>query len=319
MSLYIARRLIQAIPVLLGVTVVVFLLIQLVPGDPAATLLGPEATQAEVQELRTILGLDQPLLVQYFRWLGGVLQGDFGTSIEFRRPVAELIWARLQNTLILAGAALLVSTVFGILIGVFSAVRPRSFIDRLGMIIALLGNSMPAFWIGILLLLVFALQLRWFPVGGMYSLRGGRGFFDLLQHLVLPAITLGMLAVATIARMTRSCMLDVIKQDYVRTARAKGVRYWRVVFRHAFRNALLPIVTVIGLQLGYMLGGAVLTETVFSWPGVGLQLFRAISTRDLPLIQGGILLIAVGFVVINLVVDILYAYLDPRTASHSRG
>ena len=319
MSLYIARRLIQAIPVVMGVTVVVFLLIQLVPGDPAATLLGPEATQAEIQELRTMLGLDQPLPVQYFRWLGGVLQGDFGTSIEFRRPVAELMWARLQNTLILAGAALTVATVLGVLIGVLSAVRPRSLIDRLGMLIALLGNSMPAFWIGILLLLLFALQLRWFPVGGMYSLRGGGGALDLLRHLVLPAITLGMLAVATIARMTRSCMLDVIKQDYVRTAKAKGVRYWTVVFRHAFRNALLPVVTVIGLQLGYMLGGAVLTETVFSWPGVGLQLFRAISTRDLPLIQGGILLIAVGFVLINLLVDILYAYLDPRTALQSRG
>jgi peptide/nickel transport system permease protein len=316
---FVVRRLFQAIPVLIGVTVVVFLLIQLVPGDPAATLLWPEATPAEVQELRRVLGLDRPLLIQYFRWLGGVLRGDFGTSIEFRRPVAELIWARLQNTLILAGAALTVSTVLGILIGILSAVKPRSAIDRAGMFIALLGNSMPAFWIGILLLLVFALRLRWFPVGGMYSLRGDGGLLDLLHHLVLPAITLGMLAVATIARMTRSCMLDVIKQDYVRTATAKGVHYWRVIIRHAFRNALLPIVTVIGLQLGYMLGGAVLTETVFSWPGVGLQLFRAISTRDLPLIQGGILLIAVGFVMINLLVDILYAYLDPRTAVRSRG
>lgn len=309
---YIIRRLIQAIPVLIGVSIVVFLLIKLVPGDAAATLLGSEATPEEVAQLRSALGLDAPLYVQYGLWVGGILTGDFGESIEFRQPVTELVITRLKNTLILALTSLILSTTLGIAIGVLSAARPRSLLDRLGTAIALFGNSMPAFWIGIILILVFSLRLRWFPAAGMQSIRGGGGFRDLLWHLVLPSITLASLSIATVARMSRSCMLDVIQQDFVRTAKAKGIRESSVIIRHALRNALLPIVTIIGLQLGYMLGGAVLTETVFSWPGVGLMLYRAISTRDLPLIQGGILMIAIGFVLVNLVVDILYVYLDPR-------
>lgn len=309
---YTIRRLMQAIPVVIGVSIVVFLLIKLVPGDVAATLLGPEATPQEVAQLREALGLNAPLYVQYGRWAAGILQGDFGQSIEFRRPVTELVATRLKNTLILALAALVLSTVIGITVGVLSAARPRSFIDRFGTALALFGNSMPAFWIGILMILVFSLRLRWFPAAGMQSIRGGGGLGDLFWHLVLPAITLASLSIATVARMSRSCMLDVINQDFIRTAKAKGLKEVTVIIRHALRNALLPIVTIIGLQLGYMLGGAVLTETVFSWPGVGLMLYRAISTRDLPLIQGGILMIAIGFVLINLVVDVLYAYLDPR-------
>jgi peptide/nickel transport system permease protein len=312
MSTYVVRRLLQTLPVLLGVSLTVFLLIKLVPGDVASSLLGNEATPAELAELRTALGLDEPLYVQYAKWMGGIVRGDLGQSIEFRRPVTEMVGTRLKNTVILSLAALTLSTVIGVGIGVASAVWPRSFIDRLGTMIALFGNSMPAFWVGILLILLFSLQLRWFPAAGMYSIRGGGGLSDLVWHLVMPAITLASLSIATVARMTRSCMLDVIRQDFIRTARAKGVPAGGVVWRHALRNALLPIVTILGLQLGYMLGGAVLTETVFSWPGVGLMLHRAISTRDLPLIQGGILMIAVGFVFINLVIDLMYAYLDPR-------
>jgi len=315
MPTFLIRRLIQTIPVLLGVSIVVFLLIKLVPGDIAYALLGNEATPSEIAELREALGLNAPLPLQYTRWLGGVLQGDFGQSLEFRRPVTEMVVSRLKNTLILALSAMLLSTIIGVLVGVLSAIRPRSFIDRLGTLLSLFGNSMPAFWIGILLILTFSLNLRWFPTAGMQSIRGDGGALDLLWHLVLPAITLASLSIATVARMTRSCMLDVIKQDYVRTARAKGLMEQAVVIRHGLRNALLPIVTILGLQLGYMLGGAVLTETVFSWPGVGQLLYRAISTRDLPLIQGGIMMIATGFVFINLVVDILYAYLDPRVSA----
>lgn len=314
MFTYILRRLLQTIPVLFGVSVIVFLLIKLVPGDITGALLGNEATPEEVALLREALGLNAPLYLQFLRWLGGALQGDLGQSIELRRPVTEMVASRLQNTLILSGAALVLSTVVGVTIGVLAAIRPRSLIDRASTLIALFGNSMPAFWIGILLILFFSLHLRWLPAAGMQSIRGDGGAFDLLRHMILPSITLASLSIATVARMTRSSMLDVIEQDFVRTAKAKGLQERVVVLRHVLRNAMLPIVTILGLQLGYMLGGAVLTETVFSWPGVGLMMHRAISTRDLPLIQGGILMIATGFVLINLIIDVLYAYLDPRTS-----
>ena len=310
---YLLKRSLMAVPVLLGVTVIVFMLIQLVPGDIARSILGPKATAEALAELRTELGLDLPLPVQYYRWLSGLLRGNMGISLELRYPVSELILQKLRNTLILGVAALTLSTVVGLTVGVVSAVWRYSLFDRLSMVIALFGNSMPAFWIGMLLLLAFSWRLRWFPVGGMYSVRATqKSILDLAHHLVLPAVSLGSLAMATVARMTRSCMLEVLKADYVRTARAKGLDEYRVIVVHALRNALLPVVTVVGLQFGIMLGGAVLTETVFSWPGLGRQLFCAISSRDLPLIQGSMLVLAVGFVLINLIVDLLYAYLDPR-------
>ncbi len=313
---YVLRRLLSIVPVILGVTIVVFLLIKLVPGDVASVLLGPEATPVEIEALRKALGLDEPLQVQYFRWLGSAIQGDLGDSIEYRVPVQALIFGRLGNTLILTLTALFLSTSVGVTIGVISATRQHSFFDRIGMLVALFGNSMPAFWLGMLLILTFSLRLSWFPVGGMYSIRGDEGLLDLAHHLVLPAIALGSLSMAIIARMTRSCMLDVLTQDYVWVARAKGLKEHTVVLVHALRNALPPVATVVGLRFGTMLGGAVLTEIVFSWPGVGRQLYQAISTRDLPVIQGGILLIALGFVFINLMVEILNAYLDPRVRPH---
>jgi ABC-type dipeptide/oligopeptide/nickel transport system permease component len=245
-------------------------------------------------------------------WLGHVLQGDLGLSLEQRLPVSILVISRFKNTAILTFASIVVSCAVGLTAGVASATRPRSVVDRLTMLLALFANSMPAFWLGLVLILGFSLGLGWFPVSGMQSVREEGGFLDLLHHLVLPAITLGGATTAIVARLTRSSLLEVIRLDYVRTARAKGLFEPRVVLRHALRNALLPVVTVVGLQVGFLLGGAVLTETVFSWPGVGLQLYRAISTRDIPLIQGSVLLIAVTFVFVNLLVDVLYAYLDPR-------
>ncbi|MDR7554436.1 MAG: ABC transporter permease [Armatimonadota bacterium] len=312
MGRYVVHRLLLAVPVLLGISVVVFLMLKLVPGDPAVALLGPQAEPRDIEMLRRAWGLDRPVHEQYLTWLGHALRGNLGLSLEQRVPVADLVLTRFKNTAILTLASVLFSLALGLTAGIVSATRPRSLFDRLTMVAALFANSMPAFWLGLVLIFVFSLRLGWFPVSGMYSIRGEGGLADLLHHLVLPAITLGGATTAIVARLTRSSMLEVIRQDYVRTARAKGLVERRVVLGHALRNALLPVVTVVGLQVGFLLGGAVLTETVFSWPGVGLQLYRAISTRDIPLIQGSVLLIAVTFVVINLVVDLLYALLDPR-------
>ena len=312
MLAFVIRRLIQIIPVVFGVSVVVFGLLKLVPGDIASTLLGAEAQPAEVAALRARLGLDQPLIVQYLLWLTRALQGDLGVSLETGVPVTVLVMDRLRNSLILVTTAMFLATVVGILVGVVSALRPRSIFDRAGMLFVLFGNSVPAFWLGILLILVFSLELRWFPVSGMYSIRGDRGILDLLHHLVLPSVTLGVLSMAIVARITRSGMIEVLQQDYIRTATAKGLRPVRVVMVHALRNSLLPVVTVVGLQFGYSLGGAVLTETVFAWPGLGYQLFRAIASRDLPIVQGSLLIIATAFVLINAFVDVLYSWIDPR-------
>jgi len=309
---YFANRIALALPVLLGISIVVFLMLKLVPGDPAIALLGPQAEPRDIAMLRQAWGLDRPIHQQYMTWLGHVLRGDLGLSLEQRLPVSILVLSRFKNTAILTFASIVVSCAVGLTAGVASATRPRSVVDRLTMLLALFANSMPAFWLGLVLILGFSLGLGWFPVTGMQSIRGEGGFLDLLHHLVLPAVTLGGATTAIVARLTRSSLLEVIRLDYVRTARAKGLFEPRVVLRHALRNALLPVVTVVGLQVGFLLGGAVLTETVFSWPGVGLQLYRAISTRDIPLIQGSVLLIAVTFVFINLLVDVLYAYLDPR-------
>lgn len=312
MGRYAANRIALALPVVLGISIVVFLMLKLVPGDPAIALLGPQAEPRDIEILRRAWGLDRPIPEQYLTWLGHVVRGDLGLSLEQRVPVVDLVLTRFKNTAILTLASVFISCVLGLTAGVVSATRPRSIFDRLTMVLALFGNSMPAFWLGLVLILAFSLGLGWFPVSGMQSIRGEGGLLDLLHHLILPAITLGGATTAIVARLTRSSMLEVIRQDYVRTARAKGLYERRVILSHALRNALLPVVTVVGLQVGFLLGGAILTETVFSWPGVGLQLFRAISTRDIPLIQGSVLLIAVTFVFINLLVDVTYALLDPR-------
>jgi peptide/nickel transport system permease protein len=309
---YLLRRLLLLVPVLLGVSVVVFLVLHLSPGDPAEIMLGSQASQADVARLRADLGLDEPLPLQYARWMAHVLQGDLGRSIRLRQPVLGEVLIRFRATLILTTTALFLSTVCGIALGVLSAARPRSLVDRLSTLGSIFGASMPSFWLGLVLMVCFSLWLGWLPASGMYGAHGTGGLADLLSHLALPAVTLAAASTTIIARLTRSTMLDILRQDFVRTARAKGLVESGVVLRHALRNALIPTVTVVGVQAGYLLGGAILTETVFAWPGVGTLMIQGILARDFPLVQGCVLVIALGFVVFNLAVDLLYAFLDPR-------
>jgi len=309
---YLLRRLLLLVPVLLGVSVVVFLVLHLSPGDPAEIMLGSQASQEDVARLRADLGLDEPLPLQYARWMAHVLQGDLGRSIRLRQPVLGEVLIRFRATLILTTTALFLSTVCGIALGVLSAARPRSLVDRLSTLGSIFGASMPSFWLGLVLMVCFSLWLGWLPASGMYGAHGAGGLADLLSHLALPAVTLAAASTTIIARLTRSTMLDILRQDYVRTARAKGLVERGVVLRHALRNALIPTVTVVGVQAGYLLGGAILTETVFAWPGVGTLMIQGIFARDFPLVQGCVLVIALGFVVFNLAVDLLYAFLDPR-------
>ena len=312
MGPFLARRLLHLGPVLLGVSVIVFMVLHLAPGDPAEVMLGANANKEDLDRLRTQLGLDQPLHVQYLHWIGQVVQGDLGRSLWMKRPVLGEVLERFKATLLLTGSALLLSTLGGIALGIASATRANSLLDRLSGVASLFGASMPVFWLGIVLMVIFSLWLGWLPASGMYAPYGGGGLRDLLAHLVLPAVTLAAASVTIIARLTRATMLDTLGQDYVRTARAKGLGERMVVWRHALKNALIPIVTVVGVQAGYLLGGAVLTETVFAWPGVGTLVVQGILARDMPLVQGGVLVIALSFVLVNLAVDTLYAWLDPR-------
>ena len=327
---YIARRLGQLIPVLLGVSVLVFFGMHLVPGDVAQLLLGDKGTAADLQRLRHQLGLDQPVYVQYVRFLFGAVRGDFGVSLRTRQSAIWEIGQALPVTIELSLAALLFAVAFGLAIGVAAARRPHSLIDTGSMIGVLIGVSMPVFWTGILLLLVFGGILGWLPLGGILdeglALRritgmavvdgvlagNGSATASALRHLILPAVALGATSMATIARMARSTMLDVLTLDYVRTARAKGVAERQVVAHHALRNALLPVVTLIGLQLGLLLSGAVLTETIFALPGLGRLAITSVLARDYPVVQGVVIIAACIFVLANILVDVLYAYLDPR-------
>ncbi len=312
MATFVLRRLLGLIPVLLGITVVVFFLMQLIPGDVAQAMLGLSARPEDVTKLRTALGLDQPIYVQYLKWLGNVVQGDLGISLQQRKEVLPFVLDRFLNTLILTTASTVISLLIGLPAGIISATKQYSVFDRVSMMFALFGNSMPAFWLGLMSILIFSLRLHWFPTGGMWPMVGDHTPLVLLRHLALPAITLGAASAAITARITRSSMLEVIRQDYVRTARAKGLSERAVLTRHTLKNALLPILTVVSFQFGFLLGGAVLTETVFSWPGVGLALYNAISFRDYPIVQGGVLVVATAFVIVNLVTDLLYAVIDPR-------
>jgi ABC-type dipeptide/oligopeptide/nickel transport system permease component len=305
MARFLAQRLTLLVPVLLGVSLVAFILLHLTPGDPARVLLGElgqGASQEEITRLRQALGLDAPLVVQYGRFVWRAAQGDLGRSLRTGAPVLDEVLARAPFTLALTAVSLAVAIAVGLPAGVLSAAYRGSALDHGAMLLALFGVSLPVFWLGLLLMLVFALALGWLPASG----------FGTWQHLVLPSVTLGLASSALIARMTRSSLLEVLGADYVRTAHAKGLAARVVLLRHALRNALIPVVTVIGLQLGGLLGGAVLTETVFAWPGMGRLAVNAIYSRDIPLVQGTILFTAVAFVVINLAVDALYALLDPR-------
>jgi peptide/nickel transport system permease protein len=306
------RRAVQIVPVIIGVTIATFLLAKIIPGDPADMLLGATASEDAKEALRVGMGLYEPLYVQYMIYFGNLLQGDLGQSFTFAQPVSDVIADRLGNTALLAIAAIILAAVLGVAAGTWAALKPGSLRDQSLSVIVLFFNSMPSFWLGLVLIMIFGLNLRLLPVSGMQSVGGSDGLLGLASHMILPSITLAAWSLATIARMTRSSLLEVINSDYVRTARAKGMREGRVVLRHALPNAMPQIITVIGMQMGFLLSGAVLTETIFSWPGIGLAMYQAISTRDIPLIQGGILILALAFVLINFAVDVLYSYFNPK-------
>ncbi|MGQ9622030.1 MAG: ABC transporter permease [Candidatus Caldatribacteriaceae bacterium] len=330
MGRYVLKRLVLILPVLLGVSIVVFLVVRLTPGDPAKVMAGEHASPEFIEAVRVRWGLDRPLYVQYFIWLRSVLQGDFGTSIATHTPVLEELLQRFPATLELSLFAMIFAVLAGMTAGIISAVRQHSIFDYLAMTGALIGVSMPIFWLGLMLMFFFGLYLDLLPISGrldpeislrtitgLYLIdalitRNGRAFWNALSHLVLPGVALGTIPMALIARMTRSSMLEVIRQDFIRTERAKGLPERRVIYRHALRNALIPIVTVIGMEFGLLLGGAILTETIFAWPGLGRYTVDAVYARDYPAIQGSVLFIAFIFVVVNLITDILYAFINPR-------
>ncbi|MEK4023225.1 ABC transporter permease [Sporosarcina sp. FSL W7-1283] len=310
MGNYIIKRLFDLLPTVFVVAVIVFIITRLIPGNPAAVMLGPTASVEDIEKLTTQLGLDQPLYKQFLDYLLGLLQGDFGTSLSYNQPVAQLIMERFPNTVILALAALVIALLIGIPAGMISAARQNSALDYGVMLVSLLGVSMPIFWLGVMLVLFFSVNLGWFPATGMGTLDDG--LLSYIKHLILPSITLATIPMATFARITRSSMLEVISQEYIKTARAKGVAEFWVISKHVLKNALTPILTVLGMQISMLLGGAVLTETIFSWPGMGRLIVDAIDKRDFVVVQGTVLFIAIIFVLVNLLVDILYKVVNPR-------
>ncbi|NIN68467.1 MAG: ABC transporter permease subunit [Anaerolineae bacterium] len=330
MTSYVIRRLLSLIPTLLGVSIIVFLFLRMIPGDPALALAGEHATEANVERIREEFGLNKPLHEQYLTYMGKVLRGDLGRSILSRRPIMDEIRVRFPATIELSICALTVALFVGVPAGMISATRRNSIFDNLAMVGSLLGISMPIFWLGLMLNWFFAVQLGWLPSvtrldAGIQLQRitnllvvdsiitgNAEALLNAVQHLILPAIALGTIPMAIIARMTRSAMLEVLEQDYMRTARAKGLVERVVIMRHALKNALLPVITIVGLQVGVLLSGAVLTETIFAWPGIGRWLYLSILSRDYPIIQGMALFITVLFLVINLLVDVSYAVVDPR-------
>lgn len=322
------------IPVLFGMTMIVFFILQLIPGDPVQLMLGQQATQESINKLTSELGLDQPWYSQYFSYIKGLVTGDLGVSIRTGNPISEEIWPFFMATIELSVVALIVAIVIGMNAGIISAWFQNSWFDYSSMVIALVGISMPIFWFGLMEQWLFSIELGWLPSTGRENVRNPinsmtnfylldtllqgniNQFFEVLKHIILPAIALGTVSMAIIARITRSSMLEVMGSDYIRTARAKGVRMFWVVYKHGLKNAIIPVLTVIGMQMGILLGGAVLTETIFGWPGIGRYIYDAINFRDYPVIQSGILIIAGFFVLINLVVDLLYAAIDPRIKYH---
>lgn len=299
---YIVRRLLLTVPVLIGVSILVFIMVRLVPGDPAVALAGPQASERFVSQIRERYHLDEPIYIQYGIFMANLVQGDLGESTFSRRPVAVEIQERFPKTVELTVAAMFVATFLGVGAGIVAATKRNSLFDNASMLAALFGVAAPVFWLALMLQLAFAVNLGWLPATG-------RGT---VAHIVLPAVTLGMASAGLIARITRSSMLEVLRAEYIMTARAKGLAERVVIYKHAFKNALIPVVTIMGLQFGILLGGAVLTETVFAWPGVGRLLVDSLLARDYPVVQGTVLLLAVTFVLINLVIDVIYAFVDPR-------
>jgi peptide/nickel transport system permease protein len=299
---YVLRRLGQAVVAMFVVTLVVFLLIRLAPGDPARLMLPETASKEEIEAVRGRLGLDQPLPVQFLGFLRDVVQLDMGTSFVYQKSVAEIIWLHFPRTVLLGGISLVISLLIGIPLGIISAVKEGRLADYAAMGLAVLGQSIPVFWLGFMFVLVFSLKLKWLPTSGTGT----------LAHLVLPAVTLSAFTMALVSRLVRSGMLDILGEDYIRTARAKGLSEVLVIWRHGFRNLMIPVVTVVGLSVGVLLAGSVVTESVFAWPGIGLMIMTAVSARDYPLIQASTLFVALVVIFVNLIVDVLYVYLDPR-------
>ncbi len=302
MGRYIVYRLVLTFLVLIGVSIFVFLMIRLVPGDPAELLADQWATKEDIELLRKNWGLDKPIMVQYLVFMNNLLHGNLGNSVTSNMPVTNEIAARFPNTIKLAVTGTVIAVIIGSFAGIVSAAKPYSAFDNISMVLALVGVSTPAFWLGLMLILLFAVKLDWLPSTGAAT----------IKHLILPSITLGLLTAGVIARQTRSSMLETLQQDYIATARAKGLKETAIIYRHALKNALIPVVTIVGLQFGHLLGGAVLVESVFSWPGMGRLLVDSIFTRDYPIIQGVVLIFATTFSLVNLGVDLLYGYIDPR-------
>ena len=312
MGSYILKRLISAIPVLLGITVIVFLIMSLIPGDPATAILGSYATPENVAKINKDLGLDKPMVARYFIWLGNMLTGDFGRSFSLNRPVIDEVLERFNATLILAGTSFVLCAILGILAGTVSAARQYGFADKAITFTVLIGISVPSFFLGMMMILLFAVDLRWLPVSGMYAIYGGGDLPDLIRHLIMPATALAAVATGVVARLSRGAMLEVLRQDYIRTARAKGVPERRVIMGHALRAAMVSIIPVLGLQAGFVLSGAVYIEIVFQWPGIGRMLVDAILQRDILLVQGGVVFVAACYVLFNIAVDVAQSLLDPR-------
>lgn len=299
---YLIKRLLSTIPVLIGISLLLFIMLRMLPGDPAQVLAGQMASPEEIENIRHQLGLDRPIYEQYAVYMSRLVRFDLGRSARTQNPVTVEIWARLPNTLLLAVVAITLACLFGIPAGIISAVRPYSWTDYLVTMTALFGMSMPVFWLGLMLVVLFAVILKWLPAGGTGS----------WLHVILPSLTLAAFVIAFIARMTRSTMLETLAQDFTTTARSKGLKEQVVIVKHALKNALIPIITVVGLQFGSLLAGAVLTETVFAWPGLGRLLYDSLSARDYPMIQGVILIFGLLYILVNLVVDLIYAFVDPR-------
>lgn len=309
---YILKRLISAIPVLFGISIIVFIIMAMIPGDPATAILGSYATPENVEKLNRDLGLDKPMVQRYFIWLGNMLQGDFGRSFSLNRAVLDEVLDRFGATLILAGTAFVLCSILGIAAGVVSAARQYGLADKAITFAVLLGISIPSFFLGMMIILIFAVKLRWFPVSGMWPIYGARDLPALVSHLTLPALALAVVATGVIARLSRSAMLEVLRQDFIRTARAKGVHERSVIWRHALRAAMVSIIPVLGVQAGFVLSGAVYIEMVFQWPGVGRMLVDAILKRDILLVQGGVVFVAACYVLFNIAVDVAQSLLDPR-------
>ena len=309
---YIIKRLVSAVPVLIGITVIVFVIMSLIPGDPASAILGAYATPENVARVNRDLGLDKPAVQRYFLWLFNLLQGDFGRSYSLERPVIDEVLERFNATLLLAGTAFVLASLFGILAGVVSAARQYGWADKAITLVVLIGISIPSFFLGMMMILLFAVEWRLLPASGMTAIYGGGGVMDVARHLIMPAVALAAVAMGVIGRLSRSAMLEVLRQDFIRTARAKGVREGGVVWHHALKAAMVSIIPVLGIQAGFVISGAVYIEIVFQWPGIGRMLVEAILTRDILLVQGGVVFVAACYVLFNIIVDVAQGLIDPR-------